>query len=63
MQKMVSELCGWQGLCSGGAVALEEQLRAGALQKYICEREAGHSAYQKTKLHLRLFFLKSRKKY
>lgn len=31
MHKMVSELCGWQGLCSGGAVALEEKLRAGAL--------------------------------
>lgn len=44
----------------GGAVAGEEELRAGALQKYICETQTGNSAYQKTKLHLRL--LKSGKK-
>lgn len=54
MHEMVSGLCGWQGFCSGGAVTGEEELRARALQKYTCERQTGHSAYQKTKLHLKL---------
>lgn len=33
-------------------MALEEKVRAGALPKYTCERQTGHSAYQK--LHLGL---------
>lgn len=47
MQKMVSELCGWQDFYT--AVDAKRSLEQGHYKNTQCERQTGHSAYLKTR--------------